>query len=128
MAGCGDACVQRRHDPLAHERHGRKMALMGRTVHAGSLAVDIRAGAARVDGRPVELPPLERAILLALAERAGEVVTYPELLRVVWGQRWDDWQGDRVRERVYWLRRRLGTAGTAITAIRGVGLRLEADA
>ena len=36
-------------------------------------------------GAPVHLTPIEYRLLVALIERAGQVVTHAELLKVGWG-------------------------------------------
>ena len=46
---------------------------------AGSLVVELGARTAIIDGRRIELPPTEFALLAVLAARPGEVVSHKEL-------------------------------------------------
>jgi DNA-binding response OmpR family regulator len=49
------------------------------------LQIDFQAGAAIVDGQRVPLRPTERRLLHQLVQRAGQTVTFEELLASVWG-------------------------------------------
>ncbi len=51
----------------------------------GALLIDRERRQVRFQGQPLDLSPIEYAILVALAERAGRVVSIPELLTLVWG-------------------------------------------
>ena len=62
---------------------------MGKTdedpvISVGALVIDTRSYEVTVDGRPVDLARKEFELLLALARRAGEVVSHRELLARVW--------------------------------------------
>ena len=82
----------------------------------------------RGDGRrpPVELARKEFELLLALARRAGEVVTKRDLLSEVWQLAWGG--SDRtVDVHLSWLRRKLGETAAEpryLHSVRGVGVRL----
>ncbi|MBV9207938.1 MAG: winged helix-turn-helix domain-containing protein, partial [Actinobacteria bacterium] len=52
--------------------------------HVGEFRFDPASGRLWRDGREVRLRPKTSAVLLALAGRAGEVVSKEELLRTVW--------------------------------------------
>lgn len=98
----------------------------GRTVLTlGDLVVD--PGARRVTwaGRVVALSPREFALLLALARRAGGVVSKDELLRAAWG---DEHAASRNAVEVYvgYLRRKLAAvgAGSLLTTVRGHGYQV----
>jgi DNA-binding winged helix-turn-helix (wHTH) protein/tetratricopeptide (TPR) repeat protein len=56
----------------------------GETLCIGGWRVDPRADEIRRDGRVVKLEPLKMRLLLALAQRPGEVVLTQELLDDVW--------------------------------------------
>jgi DNA-binding response OmpR family regulator len=92
----------------------------------GGLAVDARTRAATLDGRALELSRKEFDLLLALAQRAGEVVTKRDLLAEVWRQPYGG--GDRtVDVHLSWLRRKLGETAAEpryLHTVRGVGVRL----
>src|SRR6201986_2201689 len=57
-------------------------------ITVGGLVIDTRSYEVTVDGRPVELARKEFELLLALARRAGEVVTKRDLLGEVWQLAW----------------------------------------
>ena len=95
-------------------------------VHrVGGLSVDPARHVAEVDGRALDLTPLEFDLLTYLAANHGRVVTRRELLREVW-QRSD---GARtVDVHLSWLRRKLGESADSprfLHTVRGVGVRLE---
>jgi DNA-binding response OmpR family regulator len=95
-------------------------------LRVGELVIDPRARTATMAGRPLELSRKEFDLLVALAERAGEVLTKRELLAEVWQQPYGG--GDRtVDVHLSWLRRKLGESAAApryLHTVRGVGVRL----
>jgi DNA-binding response OmpR family regulator len=97
-------------------------------VAVGGLIIDPRSREVSIDGRPVELARKEFDLLLALARRAGDVVTKRELLTDVWQLPWGG--GDRtVDVHLSWLRRKLGESAAApryLHSVRGVGIKLAA--
>jgi DNA-binding response OmpR family regulator len=106
---------------------------MGKTdedpvITVGGLAIDTRSYEVTVDGRPVELARKEFELLVALARRAGEVVSKRDLLSEVWQLPWGG--SDRtVDVHASWLRRKLGETAAHpryLHSVRGVGLRLAA--
>ena len=92
--------------------------------------VDARTRTATLEGRPLELSRKEFDLLLALAQRAGEVVSKRDLLAEVWRQPYGG--GDRtVDVHLSWLRRKLGESAAEpryLHSTRGVGVRLAAPA
>jgi DNA-binding response OmpR family regulator len=94
----------------------------------GGLRIDTRSREVTVDGTPVELARKEYDLLLALARRAGEVVTKRDLLAEVWQLAWGG--SDRtVDVHLSWLRRKLGESARQpryLQSVRGVGVRLVA--
>jgi DNA-binding winged helix-turn-helix (wHTH) protein len=102
-------------------------ALGTRVLRLGALALDSDRLVATDDGRPVTLTPLEVQVLQYLLERPGRVVTRPALLRDVWGYRYTG--DDRtVDVHVSRLRRKLPVLRGHLTALRGIGYRLDVDA
>jgi len=95
-------------------------------VHrVGGLTVDPARHVAEVDGRPLDLTPLEFDLLAYLAANPGRVVTRRELMREVW-QRTDS--GRTVDVHLSWVRRKLGESAEQprfLHTVRGVGVRLE---
>ncbi len=96
-------------------------------VRAGDL--EIRLGSRRVfvGGREAKLRPKEFDLLARLASDAGRVVRREDLMADVWDEHW--WGSTKTLDvHLNALRRHLGELpGTTsrITAIRGVGYRLE---
>ncbi|HYO19432.1 MAG TPA: response regulator transcription factor [Dermatophilaceae bacterium] len=94
----------------------------------GGLTIDPLTRQVSLDGAPVDLSRKEFDLLLALAQRAGEVVTKRELLAEVWRQSYGG--GDRtVDVHLSWLRRKLGETAADpryLHSVRGVGVRLAA--
>jgi DNA-binding response OmpR family regulator len=99
-------------------------------ITVGDLVVDARTRTATLEGRPLELSRKEFDLLLALAQRAGEVVSKRDLLAEVWRQPYGG--GDRtVDVHLSWLRRKLGESAAEpryLHSTRGVGVRLAAPA
>jgi DNA-binding response OmpR family regulator len=97
-------------------------------IVVGGLTVDPRTRTATLDDQALELSRKEFDLLLALAQRAGEVVTKRELLAEVWRQPYGG--GDRtVDVHLSWLRRKLGETAAQpryLHSARGVGVRLAA--
>jgi len=95
-------------------------------LEIGDLVVDPRSRRATLGGHELELARREFDLLLALAERAGEVVTKRELLAEVWQQPYGG--ADRTLDvHLSWLRRKLGETAAEpryLHTVRGVGVRL----
>src|SRR5690349_7419152 len=98
----------------------------GREVVVGCLVVDVVARTVTLDGRELELNRKEFDLLLALASRAGQVVSKRQLLAEVWQQPWGG--ADRtVDVHLSWLRRKLGETAAEPrfqVSVRGVGVKL----
>ena len=94
----------------------------------GGLMIDALTRQVSLDGQPIDLSRKEFDLLLALAQRPGEVVTKRELLADVWRQTYGG--GDRtVDVHLSWLRRKLGETAADpryLHSVRGVGVRLAA--
>ena len=54
-------------------------------IEVGALRVDRDKRAVSVDGKPVQLTPIEYELLRLLAENEGKLLTHPAILRAVWG-------------------------------------------
>ena len=100
-------------------------ALQGRqrVVPCGATSVIVQGRAVAVDGKRIDLPPRERAVLDMLVGADGSVVTKLELLREVW--RSADADEHAVEVAVSRLRRRLGSAGGAVRTVPRRGYRLD---
>lgn len=94
----------------------------------GDLSIDVSARRVHVGPREVELRPKEFDLLVRLAADAGKVVRREDLMTDVWDEHW--WGSTKTLDvHLNALRRHLGEepgAPSRITAIRGVGYRLEA--
>jgi two-component system, OmpR family, KDP operon response regulator KdpE len=109
----------RQHAPTDTARH---------VFDDGHLRIDPALRTASRDGAPLTLTRKEWALLLVLLQHAGRVVTQPQLLREVWGEKHDD-HAHYLRVLVGKLRQKLGDDATAPRYIQtepGVGLRFIA--
>jgi hypothetical protein len=91
---------------------------------AADVVVDAGARELNLNGRRVQLTPLEFGVLSCLREHEGRTVTRVELLDAVWGYRTD--VGSNVVDVVVRrLRDKLGDGSSALETIRGSGYRLS---
>jgi two-component system alkaline phosphatase synthesis response regulator PhoP len=91
---------------------------------AGDVAIDPRARAVSVAGRDVHLTPAEFKLLEALVRAPGRAFTRAELAERAFG--WDYEGLDRtVDAHVKNLRKKLGTSGSRIATVYGVGYKLD---
>jgi DNA-binding response OmpR family regulator len=95
----------------------------------GRVVIEADARRVTIDGDEVPLRPKELDLLVALAERAGSVITRDELMRGVWDEHW---YGSTKTLDVHManLRRKLaqhGDPACTITTVRGVGFRMEKE-
>ncbi|MGF1430071.1 uroporphyrinogen-III synthase [Kitasatospora sp. LaBMicrA B282] len=96
-----------------------------REVRTGSGLLTLQGNAVLVDGGPpVQLPPLLAALLRALAEQPGRVLSRPELLRRAWaGTQADE---HAVEAAVARLRSALGAHGRLVRTVPKRGYSLAA--
>jgi two-component system phosphate regulon response regulator PhoB len=88
----------------------------------GYLTVSACGRRIAVEGRPVELTPVELALLLVLCEGGERVHAREELRARVWGEEGRD-ETRVVDQYVKRLRRKLGRAGRYVETVHGVGYR-----
>ena len=96
-------------------------------VEIGSITIDRSSGVAHRADELIHLTPIERRLLCALLARAGDVVSYRELLDAVW----DDRESDKrlVHVHISPLTKALGWDRPGcrhIRSVRGIGYCLEA--
>jgi two-component system phosphate regulon response regulator PhoB len=96
----------------------------GPVLRAGPVAIDRGALTVQVNGKPLDLTPIEYRLLLLLAERRGRVQSRPQLLEQVWEAQ-SDIQTRTVDMHVQRLRAKLGDAGELIETVRGFGYRMR---
>lgn len=95
-------------------------------VTVGEIRIDVAAREARLGDVLVDLSPKEFDLLLALAERAGEVVSKRELLAQVWREPWGGSERT-VDVHLSWLRKKLGESASDpryLRTVHGVGVKL----
>ena len=86
--------------------------------------IDPESFTVEVNGSAIELTTVEFRILCLLASKMGRVFTRNEILDHLWGE--EKAVVDRtVDVHILHLRHKLGSAGTIIKSIRGVGYKLE---
>ncbi|HET7035121.1 MAG TPA: response regulator transcription factor [Thermomicrobiaceae bacterium] len=96
-------------------------------LRAGSVTLDQRTHRVERGGQPVELSPREYALLEYLMRNTGQVLTRDQILERVWGYEAQP-ESNVVDLYIYYLRRKLGDAGTSspIQTVRGVGYTMRA--
>ena len=100
----------------------------GRILRAGTLAVDVSAHSATLDGESLHLTPTEFRLLEALLERRGRTQSRRQLLERAWDV--EPEAARRIHTRtvdmhVRRLRAKLGHAGTWVETVRGFGYRIR---
>jgi len=104
----------------------RKAPLVDETgiIHRHNIGIDPARHEVLVDGKPVALTSSEFRILHALARKPGWVFTRYQIVEAVHGEGYP--VTDRsVDVQISGLRKKLGSAGSAIETVRGVGYRLR---
>ncbi|TAL21537.1 MAG: response regulator [Nitrospirae bacterium] len=100
-------------------RHGGRAAPL---ISRDKLTLDPAAHVVTLDNQPVDLAPREFAILQALLENAGRVLSRERLEQILYG--WgEEVESNAVEVHIHHLRRKLGA--TLIRTIRGVGYVIE---
>jgi uroporphyrinogen-III synthase len=100
-----------------------EFAVRSRVLTLGGTEVTVQGRMARAgDADPVLLSDRERAVLSALSDRPGVVISKAALLRLVWAEETDE---HVVEVTVGRLRQRLGAAGVGIETVVRRGYRLS---
>ena len=102
-------------------------ARMAEPLRAGSLAVDVDAHQASLNGKELRLKPREFDLLALFMRNPGRAFTRDQILEQLWGH---DYIGDvrTVDVHVRWLREKIEadpSTPARIITIRGVGYRFE---
>ena len=97
------------------------------TLHIGKLAIDNGSHSIYIDGeRAEDIAPKEFEVLYKLARSQGKIVSRNEFIKDIWGY---DFEGNErtLDVHINRLRERFPAEpfGFKITAIRGIGYRLE---
>jgi DNA-binding response OmpR family regulator len=108
---------------LRRNQSGQKTADI---VELGNLRIDLAGHVAYVNNKPLKLRTKEFALLAALAQNTGTVLSREKLLEIVWGF---DYYGETrtVDVHVNHLREQLENSGTSIETLRGVGYKMMGD-
>lgn len=103
----------------------RRFTRQSPQISAGPLTLDLLHHEAVLHEAPMKLTPTEFALLKALAEHAGRIVTQNQILKQVWAGQSRD-LGEVLRVHINHLRKKLGEDGPRIVNEPGIGYRLEA--
>lgn len=95
LAGCGQTCYPRSHDPIQHEGYGALSGFLMATltppthiIQTGPLVVNLDTQDVTLGSVPVALAPREWGLLAYLSERVGQWCAGDDILRDVWGPEW----------------------------------------
>ncbi len=108
-------------------RQAAQSDAFGASLRHGPILMDPDRHAVEVSGRPLALTPKEYALLKALVEAGGRVLTHAALLERVWGKAHRD-DVEYLRVAIRALRRKIEDDPARPTIIRnepGVGYRLD---
>ncbi len=96
-------------------------------IACGPLRFDTTGRSVSVNNEPLELSARELAVLEALLQRAGRVVSKEQLIEHMYG--WEEEVSHNAIEvNVHRLRKKLEPEGVTIRAVRGLGYLLETQA
>lgn len=113
---------------LAARLHALLRRAAGRATHLiehGPLTYDPAACAAFMAGKPIDLSRREQALLQALLQHPGRVLSAEQLKDAVYGLG-DDVESNALNVHIHHLRRKLGNG--IVETVRGLGYRLGAAA
>lgn len=94
-------------------------------VWAGDICIDISDKTVAKGGKEVDLSPIERRLVMVLAQSSGKVISREVLLDYIW-----EWTGNDVDDHtltVYMNRLRAKVGDGAFETIRGMGYRLRGN-
>lgn len=91
---------------------------------AGNVVLNTKKHAVTVDGNNVSLTLKEFEVLHLLLKNRGTVITRDILLEKIWGYDFDG-ETRTIDVHIRTLRQKLGSGGTIIKTVRGVGYRIE---
>jgi DNA-binding response OmpR family regulator len=89
---------------------------------SGPVEIDIESRMVKVHGESIQLTRKEFDLLALFVSNTGKVLRRQYLLESVWGYEFDSMQGT-IDSHMKTLRKKLGTAGSLIETVTGVGYR-----
>jgi two-component system KDP operon response regulator KdpE len=101
----------------------RRFTRQNPEITAGTLTLNLLHHEASLAGDRLKLTPTEFSLLHTLAEHAGRIVTFGQIIRRVWPAQLSD-QSEALRVHISHLRRKLGTSGPQIINEPAIGYRL----
>lgn len=106
------------------KRAGQKVAMPPRIM--GGLEIDETAHYVYADTKPIDLTPKEFELLVYMADNAGRALSREQILNAVWNY---DYFGDirTVDAHIKNLRLKMGSLGSYVQTVRGVGYRFEVN-
>ncbi|RMF38430.1 MAG: DNA-binding response regulator [Chloroflexi bacterium] len=111
---------------LRRARQGGGTGIEARVYKNGPLTVDLESREVRVNGKPVDLTPIEFKLLSALIRNEGKVLTHRFLLSQVWGPAYEE-ERQYLKLYIWYLRQKIEEDPShpkLIITERGVGYRL----
>lgn len=100
--------------------------LIAEVGNPGGLLLNEDRFEATLDGNQLQLTPNEFKLLGVLLQHRGKVLTRQNIIAKTQGQGWAVTPRS-IDTAIYELRKKLGTAGTLIETVRGVGYRIESQ-
>ncbi len=95
-------------------------------ITVGDLRIDAASHLVQVGDQTIDMPPKEFAILFALAQEAGHVLSIDELIRRVWGAEWIG-EAQTIYVHIRWLREKIERDPAhprRLVTIKGTGYKL----
>jgi DNA-binding response OmpR family regulator len=124
----GVAVQELRGAPTTPAEAGQATGPAERSITVGALQLDSWRQVATLAGRTLSLTPTEFRVLLCLAERAGNMVSYTDLVRSAQGYDSDELEaGELIKPHIHHLRQKLEPDPSApryILNVRGKGYLL----
>lgn len=93
------------------------------TLSFGSITVDCRQHIVTENGREVQLTLKEYELLCYMILNKGIVLSRDQIMQAVWGSPFE-MESRTIDMHIMSLRQKLGSAGSLIRTVRGVGYRL----
>lgn len=94
-------------------------------LHQGQISIDLARHIITIDGKVIELSPLESEIVTYLVKEFPRVVTSQEIVQKILGYKSEQWEAsDVIRAHIYRIRQKINSATNnpnVIRTVRGIG-------